>query len=415
MHYALAGCKVIIYDPDSNTVNSINSGVPRSGEYLGYINENIKKLVSVGGICATTDFNSIKDKLIHLLDVPTEKANAPYLAIVKDSIQTLESCIPSEGIIIVESTLQPGTLDSLYLPRVYNHEISLAVAFRMDWFADCEKNVTNLPRWVGGMNAVSTKKASEIVSIICEDVRETNYREAEAGKALQNALYFLQIEGAYQFAETYHKLIDVNEVLKIVGSHWRLPNLYLGAGTSGRCVSMGAKYIVEGAKSSNNDYGITLPLFEQALRYDYNWREKIGDFITKRFDFAQSEKVKILVMGIAYSPNFSDFGNSAGLQIAEYLHRAAWNVYIHDPIVSKYSLQKISKVPFFEGQDVDVILLTTAHDIYKTYDILNYLRKDNNQLVVDCTGAWDQEPYKENFKKNGINYIRVGEQGWLDK
>jgi len=140
----------------------------------------------------------------------------------------------------------------------------------------------------------------------------------------------------------------------------------------------------------------------------------MGDFITKRFNAYKSTQVKILIMGIAYSPNFSDFGNSAGLQIAEYLEDCKFNVTIDDPIIPKEVLEKATKVSVmgFDDHDFDIIFLATAHNAYANVPGLGRFWK-KGQTVIDCTGLW--EIYREDFKHWEIIYIRVGEKGWLDK
>jgi len=176
---------------------------------------------------------------------------------------------------------------------------------------------------------------------------------------------------------------------------------------------------MKGVEGLTGDYLPYTNLFNQALRYDQKWREVMGDFITKRFTAYESTQVKILIMGIAYSPNFSDFGNSAGLQIAEYLHEHMWDVAIHDPIISDDTLMKATAVPAHFKEDripfgqFDVIFLATAHDQYKyvPQDIDYIWRK--GQIIIDATGEWER--YRTMFKGSGATYIRVGEKGWRDK
>ena len=420
IHACLAGYKVIIYDPDQPTVDSVNSGSPRAGEYLGYIDQNVKELVANGMLSATTDFESIKHNPIHLLAVPTEKDNKPYMNIVKGVIQSLLTTIPDGGIVVVESTLVPGTIDSLKLSDSQKLRFHIAVCPRLDWFADSTKNLTNLPRIIGGLTKKASEVVAELLAPICKDIHKTDYRVAEMAKAGQNALYHIQIIAAYQMAKAYQGHVDMNDVLAAIGLHWRLPNLYLGLGTSGRCVSMGNRYITEGAESIKGDNSyFTLSLFHKALDADHDWREVIGDFITKRFDLEEATQIKILIMGIAYSPNFSDFGNSAGLQVAEYLHKYGWNLSIHDPIISDEVLGNATSVPVLLKNEhisygnFDVILLATAHNEYKYLpQDIDYMWK-KGQVIIDATGEWER--YRIMFQTSGVTYIRVGEKGWLDK
>lgn len=413
VHFALKGVKVTIYDPDVYTVNSINSGEPRAKEYLGYINQDVKLLVDKGMLSATSNYDDVKEKPIHLLAVPTEKGDEPCMDIVKKCIVHLSNTIPHGGVIIVESTLQPGTIDELdgmvfWRFRHGEDDIHLVVAPRLDWFADSEKNVTNLPRIVGGVNENSTNKGAEILSIICKDIVKTNYKAAEWAKCGQNALYFVQIMAAHELAMKFDN-VDFNEVLKLISLHWRLPTLYLGPGTSGRCVQMGAQYI----NNAVNEMKYYSPVIESALATDKRWREKIASILVKKFDFADSLKKEILVMGIAYRPDFSDFGYSAGLDIAEILYQHSWTTCIHDPVVPKETLAKVTDIPFSElSNKFDAVLLATGHSAYKDLP-LNPGLWTKGQFVLDACGLW--ELYRDTFEKYGVEYIRVGQKGWLRK
>ena len=144
IHAALAGYKVIMYDPDKNVVDAINAGKPKANEYLGYIDAKVEVLVSGNMLVATNDYASVQSEKIHLLAVPTEKGDTPCMDIVKKCILNLHTTVPDGGLIIIESTLQPKTIDSLHLDRVYTGKIHLAVCPRLDWFGDKNKNVGNL-------------------------------------------------------------------------------------------------------------------------------------------------------------------------------------------------------------------------------------------------------------------------------
>lgn len=401
IHAALAGYNVTIYDPDQSVVDAINSGKPKANEYLGYINENVTELVKQGKLKATVDFFTVVLEKIHFIAVPTEKDDYPYMDIVKNTVLKLAANITPYSTIIIESTLKPGTTDEIL--EKFPDNIYLAVCPRLDWFADSEKNVTNLPRIVGGITDESTQKAIEILKPICKDIRPFSYRVAEMAKTGQNALYFAQIIKAHQLSINYYNFVNMNEVLKAIGVHWRLPNLYLGPGTSGRCVAMGAKYLEDGSRSTYVN-GPHYPVFEEELDFDILWRDIIAEKLCKQ------KLSPILIMGISYCPNFSDFGYSAGLAIAK-LCKEQTDTYINDPIVSHETLAKVTKLPFTSlSKDMKCILLATGHDAYKDLP-LNIDLWEKGQYVLDATGLWEQ--YRGVLTSYGIKYIRVGEKGWM--
>jgi UDP-N-acetyl-D-mannosaminuronic acid dehydrogenase len=401
VHFALAGCNVTIYDPDPRTVNGINSGQPRAGEYLSYIDENVATLVKNKKLKATTAYDTINTKMVHLLAVPTEKGDTPDMSIVKSVITKLHESLPKGGTIIVESTVQPGTIDSLDLPRVLNNEIYLAVCPRLDWFADSTKNVTTLPRIVGGVTEHSTIMAANIVGIICKDVHKTNHRVAEFAKAGQNHLYFVQIMAAYEMARAFQGDVDMNEALKFIGLHWRLPELFLGPGVSGRCIQMGTQYLVN---ASGDEY---MDIANEALEMNEEWRDIISTIARDKC----SKDGFVLVMGISYRPNFSDFGYSSGLCIANTVNKCKRNVEIHDAVVHNDVLAKTG-LKVHTGGQADVIVLATGHDAYKNIPCETTWWK-KGQTVIDCCGLWEQ--HRKLFDIYGVNYIRVGEQGWMNK
>jgi UDP-N-acetyl-D-glucosamine dehydrogenase len=409
LHYAQAGVKVVIYDPDQKTVDGINSGEPRAGEYLSYIDTNVKELVDQGMIRATSNFDDIVNHNVHLLAVPTERNGFPYDKIVEDAILLLAKSIPLGSLIIVESTLTPGTIDKLktHIEKTIGQDVYIAVAFRTDWFADKDKNLANLPRWIGGVTPQCTQKAKEIVSIVCQDVRETTHDVAEMGKATQNALYFVQIMAAHELAYAY-KHIDMNKVLEVVGTHWRLPNLHLGCGTSGRCICCGAKYVIEGVKDKS---GFRLPMFERAVQMDRIWRQYIASAVADKYIFVK-DNTDILVMGIAYRPDFTDMGYSAGLDIALILKTWGFKSFVHDSQINLNNAPMRSAGIHTRdlSPSVDVIILATAHTKY-----LNMPEDDalwrKGQFILDATGAW--EVYRPKFLEKGITYKRVGEPNWV--
>jgi UDP-N-acetyl-D-glucosamine dehydrogenase len=413
IHYAQAGFKVFIYDIDQKMVDDINAGKPRAGEYLGYIDADVQELVRTGRIEASTNFDELALKPVHFLAVPTEKNGEPFMGIVKESVSKLMLNMPKHGLIIIESTITPGTVKQIildeaqkYTYRKFGDEVFLVVSPRTDWFADKEKNLTNLPKIIGGVTPRCTEEAINIISAVCpiENIKPTSAGVAELVKSGQNALYFAQIVAAHELALAYPD-VDMNEVLRLISTHWRLPDLFLGPGVSGRCVPSGAKYIVDGAKTKSTTY-----LFEQLLEMEENWREHIADVITRQFE-PTKYNANILVLGVAYRPNFTDTGYSAGLSIAKYLRDCAWDAFVHDSCVPFSQLEKIvGDIPIaYPGPFYDAVFLATAHDAYLKLPELEYQWKQN-QVIVDATGAW--EKYRGVFEDRHSKYIRIGEEGW---
>lgn len=401
LHFALAGIKVLIYDPDEATVDGINKGVPRANEYLSYLNADIASLVKKGLLQATTDIKLTYRYFVNILNVPTEKNGQPYDEIVTEVISNL---ITKEKLIIVESTVSPGLIDDIlnHYPQLRpGEDFNLAICPRRDWFSDKDKNLANVSRIVGGVTEQCTSKATEVLSIVSNEILKTDYRTAELVKAFENAQLHVQCMLAYQMAYSYPDR-NVAEMLKLAGTHWRLLPLYLGLGTGGRCVPLGTQYLTQAA-----DENKPLTLGEVSIDWDRHFRMIVADSVTYRLPMDAS----VLVLGVAYRPEFKDAGLSPGLDVAKHLMNRGLDVATFDPMWTEEELEKLTNLPVRKlSQYESAIVLATPHKEFEKLPLQSHLwRKD--QIVLDGSGLWSQ--YKDLFKKRGVKYFQIGTPGWL--
>jgi nucleotide sugar dehydrogenase len=423
VHFAKEGCDVVGYDVDQNVVDAINAGKPRANDFLSYLATDVAALVQQGRLRATTNFEDVATREVHLLDVPTEKDGMPYMTLIKDVIAKLALSVPTDALIIVESTVAPGTTDELlkedadfYARMVEDGSLDYAICPRRDWFADPTKNLSTLPRVVGGFGVRSTGHAREILSIVAKShlLLESDYRTAEVTKALENALLQVPVMFAYELAA---ELPDVNvaEALRLACTHWRfvsLGGLHLGFGTGGRCVPLGTQYLAEAVRKR----GQWLGLGEAAIRANKVFPARISKIVRAAM---RTSDDRSLVLGIGYRPEFKDAGSSPGLAVARALAKHHVLVTIHDHLFSDEELCRMVE----EGENVtvlrdraledkigdfDFVLLATPHGRYATLPAQGRWRP--GQVVLDGSGAWAGQ--RARFRDLGVRYVRVGEPGW---
>lgn len=405
VHYALEGIEAIIFDPDPFTVESINSANPRAGDFLSYLQTDVKKLVDQKQLWATSDFHKISSLPVHSIAVPTEKNGEPYDDIVSNALLNLAASVPDNSTILIESTLTPGFMDE-FLPKLkqelgdkkIGENIYISVCPRRDWFADPKKNLKNLVRVVGGVTDTCTEKAVSIISNVSDHIEKTTYQTAEICKALENALLHVPVMFAHQLA---YSLPDRNvaEALRLASTHWRLMNLNIGFGTGGRCVPLGTKYLARAAKGK-------LTIGEEALDFDNEMRSLVARSIAQKFPGG-----RVCILGIGYRPEFKDAGLSPGLEIAIRMKKMGLDVGVWDPLWSDEELSELTNLPVRKPSNQDkAILLATPHKNFVTLPNDNNIWK-SGQFVLDGQGAWIE--HKTNFEDKGIIYKQVGMSGWL--
>jgi len=402
LHFALAGTKVLIYDPDQATVDGINKGFPRANEYLSYLNPDIASLVERCLLKATTNLNITNSYKIHVVNVPTERNGQPYDEII---YKVLSNLITKRKMIIVESTVPPGLIDDILNdhPKFKaGKDFNLAICPRRDWFSDRDKNLYNLPRINGGVTQECTLKATEVLSTVSQRILETDYHTAELVKAFENAQLHIQCMLAYQMAYSYPDR-NVAEMLKLAGTHWRLPELHLGLGTGGRCVPLGTQYLTEAA-----DEGKPLTLGKAASDWDREFRILAADSVAERIPIDGN----VLVLGIAYRPEFKDAGLSPGLDVAKRLLVKGIDVSVNDPMWSDEELEKLTQLSVGQlSKDTTAIILATPHKVYEKLPLRPNLWI-KGQVILDGFGLWAQ--YKDLFEQKGVRYYQVGTPGWLE-
>lgn len=404
LHWARAGWTVVGYDPDPNTVEQLKAGTPRAGEFLSYANTDIALLVVGGLIVPTTRFEDTLDCAVHSIAVPTEKGGEPYDDIVILLLKRLLSEMPPGTTILVESTLTPGTIDQVLgggaLMGGGLYGCHLAVCPRRDWFADVDKNLESLTRIVGGVTPECTERARELLSTVSRSILTTDYRTAELTKALENALLHVMVMLPTELAINAPHL-NVAEALRLASTHWRIPDLYLGAGAGGRCVPLGSKYLKSLVLGSGG-------VLDAALATDRLIRAHVADSIVRRG--AKSA----LVLGMAYRPGFRDAGSSPGIAIAQRLSRQyGVRTAVADPMWSVEELKEMTGLevvtdPRSEAKNFEAVILVTPHAEY--LDPFGWAFWAG-QEVLDAQGAWAK--WRQFFLDLDVRYQQIGMAGWL--
>lgn len=395
VHYARAGKVVMIYDPDPSVVEAITRGTPKASPAL----DDVGGVLGSERLRATTEFEQVKDAPAHVVCVPTEKDGAPWMDPVIRVVQRIAAG-GGDRLIIVESTVTPGTLSAFAaLPA---EGIHIAHAPRRDWFAQAEKNLATLPRVVGGLTPECTRRAIELISAVTppELILATDCQTAEIVKPLENAFLHVPVMLACEVAQAYPDL-DVARAVELACTHWRLMTIYLNAGTGGRCVQLGTRYLQDGSRQP------TAGLLNAAIDGEKLMRESAARALRARV----KPGARVLVLGIAYRPGFRDAGNSPGLAVAHALRDMGLSPSVYDPMWTERELETLCQlpvsVPAVDG--FDAVFLATPHTQLATPHGLGTWHA--GQFVLDAQGAW--AGHREHFAARAIEYKRIGDPGWL--
>jgi len=393
------GLNVYGVDIDKNKVSLIRQGVsPIDDQYL---KDNIKK------IKIDDNFKeAIKNSPIIIVCVPTpvDDNNLPNLEPLKNACKEISKNLQKDTLVIIESTIFPGTIEEVILPILKKSEINFYLAHCPERIDPGNKNFTikNIPRVVAGVDKKSTKKAAEFYNkIIDAQIKElSGVKAAEATKIMENTFRDVNIAFINEIAKSFDKAgIDIMEVIEGASNKpFAFMPHYPGSGVGGHCIPIDPYYLIEKAKQIGFDHKfLTLArkINESMPSYTVELLEKELKKLNRKIKDAN-----VGVLGLAYKADVDDTRESPALKVIKILKEKEANVYIFDPYVKKESnVKNLDELL----QKSDYIILVTDHNEFKNMD-LSKLKENNIKIVIDGRNCLD----KGKIKGMGISYHGIG-------
>ena len=397
------GMDVYGADIDSKKLESIEKGISPIDD--PHLNKEVQKIK--GKINLTDNLKkAVNSSSVVIVCVPTpvDKDNFPDLTALKNACNEISKTLKKDDLVIIESTISPGTIEEFVLPILKKSNTNFYLAHCPERIDPGNKKFTikDLPRVVAGIDKRSTRKAAEFYrEIIDAEITElSSVKAAEATKIMENTFRDINIAFVNEMAKSFDKAgIDTSEVIK--GASTKpfgfMPH-YPGAGVGGHCIAVDPYYIISRAKQLGfNHKFLTLAreINESMPSYTIELLEQELEKLNKRL-----ENSNIGILGLAYKEDVDDIRESPALKIIDILKSKNSNVYVFDPNVKdKSNVENIDELL----KKSDYIILVTDHNEFKSMEI-NKLKENNILVVIDGRNCLD----KDKIKNLGIAYHGIG-------
>lgn len=344
--FAQAGFDTLGIDILPERVDQINSGVsPIEGDEPG-LSQLLSAAVESGRLRAFSDYANLADRDVILIDVetPVDEDHIPQYHALRAALQELGPVLQTGALVIVESTIAPGTIAGLVKPLL---EESSGKCVNTDFFlGNCPErvmpgkllaNLTNLSRVVGGGTPQTAAAMCALYRhIVQADLDPADWITAELVKTVENAYRDVQIAFANEVALICEPLGgDVWRVRELVNKspqrHMHLP----GGGVGGHCIPKDPWLLAY----SVQDKVVPLRLIPAARAVNDGMPGHVADILVKALaeHGIEPSNARVLVLGYAYLEDSDDTRNSPSAVLIDELKALEMVVRVHDPFVAEYS------------------------------------------------------------------------------
>jgi len=359
---AKSGYTVIGVDLDIERVNKINSGISPIEDISS---SEVLDLVGRGVLKANSDYSAIKGADVILICVPTPltSEHQPDLTYLESAANSISNNISNGSLLILESTVAPGTTRDFLAPLIANGSginiVDLDIVFSPERIDPLNQkwNLKNTPKIIAGLTPKSRKRAvdfySKFVNIVieCEEVEV-----AETAKLLENSFRLVNISFVNELSIFCQKLgININDVISAASTKpYGFMPFYPSIGIGGHCIPVDPLYLANKAK----EVGAPIKMIELADRIN---REMPGYFVGRAEEKIGGLKgKKVLVIGVSYKPNVADVRETpVGALIAGLKQKSA-QVSWHDDLVKEWNGEKSAAL----SSEYDLAILATPHDYF---------------------------------------------------
>jgi len=329
---------------------------------------------------------------VYIIAVPTpydknsKKINAEY--VVKAVAGVLDQCRRG-AVIVLESTISPGTIDRFVRPAVRDKgfepgsDIHLVHAPERIIPGNMIRELVNNPRVIGADSREIGEQIRSLYGKFCQsEIIVTDIRTAEMVKVVENTYRDINIAFANELAIVCRSdNMNVYEIIRIANMHPRVDILQPGPGVGGHCIAVDPWFLV-------GDYPGLANIILAARRIN----DSMPEFVLHRvYEIMQERKMKDLarigLYGLTYKEDIDDVRESPTLQLLDKMEKHLAPVLkTYDPFV---------KTDIVENQyhdldafldDIDLVVVMVGHQ-----EIKNSWDKLSGKIVLDTKNIFCRE------------------------
>ena len=376
---ATHGVEVVGTDYNKELVATLNAGKTTFKEKgMDELFQNALE----AGIKFTTEYQMTD---IYIVSVPTpydkfsKKVDACF---VIEAVKDVMKVCRKGAIIVIESTVSPGTIEKFVRPVIEENGFEVGVDLNLVHAPEriipgnMVYELLHNNRTIGADDKLVGEVIKEIYASFCQgEIVVTDIKTAEMTKVVENTFRAVNIAFANELAKICRQdNMDVYEIIKICNMHPRVNILQPGPGVGGHCISVDPWFLV-------GDYPSLAKVIDESMKTN----DSMPDFVLNRIYEIMKEKgmtdiKRVGLYGLAYKENVDDMRESPTLQLLESQERhLAAGLKVYDPLIAKDVVdnQYHNLNEFLDS--VDFVVIMVKHN-----EIKDNMDKLKSKVVLDC-------------------------------
>jgi UDPglucose 6-dehydrogenase len=411
--FASFGNTVIGLDIDENKVAKLKEGVVPF--YEPGLTELLLEQQKSGHLEFTTDYAhaiSNSDVIMIAVGTPSAADGQADLKFVFAAAESLAPYLKENAIIVVKSTVPPGTLRKVEekitpLTKVKFHTASVPEFLKE---GSAVNDTLHPDRIVLGATEPEVfDRLSELHQPLNAPIVKISPESAQMAKYAANSYLATRITFINQIADLCEKNgADIQQIIeaisydKRIGSHYWYP----GFGYGGSCFPKDVKELAAYSRAvgeGDNLLNKTNEINEGRIN------KLMGEFSAKVGGW---ENKKVAVLGLAFKPNTDDMREAPSVKVIPYLLGKQATVVGYDPKalpVVQYFIKEDSKASYTDNlqqaiQDADVIIALIEWPEIVQFDFVQARQASKPQWIIDARNQLD----RSKLEAAGFGYLSIG-------
>jgi len=382
--FAKNGIEVVGTDVNKGLINSLKEG------NLSFKENGLDELFSdalKNNIKFSTEYQNTDT---YVIAVPTpyikksKKLNPEYVISAVNSV--LDVC-DKGSIIIIESTITPGSIDKHIRPViegrgfVIGEDVHLAHAPERIIPGNMVYELEHNSRIIGVDDFHIGEKIKDLYLKFSKgEIIITDIKSAEMSKVVENTYRDVNIAFANELAKICRSDdMDVYEIIKIANKHPRVNILQPGPGVGGHCISVDPWFLV-------GDYPGLANLILTARKINDSMPRHVLKRIRNIMKIHDIDDIsKIGLYGLTYKANIDDTRESPTLQLLEKMdEHLAFGIKSFDPFIKEKIVD--NQIMDFDKfiNDIEILVIMVGHDhIKENIDLIK------DKIILDTKNIYD--------------------------